>query len=1087
LKRAIEEDFPIVEINRLAAPERNAFKPVYQMHKWFARRASSVFRALLLGALKPAGTNIMEEFYKDHSKDSDTNGKVVLDPFMGGGTTVAEALRLGCNVIGVDLNPVAWFIVKTEVEPLELKEFDGAFERLANRTVPWSARPLRQTLLDLYKTAPPWTTEEVCGLSNSDVIYTFWAKSAICTSSTCRKQFPLFSDYVVATKRPSIRYYPDCKCPKCDSDFDWEVEPAALIADPRLMFHGNAYSGGVGRSNSRWTYAHEDGGVYVCQGKTIWTKGGNVTESSPEWIHVLRQHQVKTGMLEAGQVCCPQCHEIVRPRLTTKKKKRKKVPLTALVCPQTEDVFQWRGEIAEGVLVTSPAGFTFDPQKAHVTDKGRFVCPHCGNNDAIIASIRSLPEDQLLPMHAYGLQAYAPGCDPGNDPDERGKAHDELFGENGESEEMEDGEEETRQSDTDYSGPYVPPTHNLVWKQSGKFYARHTPADKALYSRAEALWQKYRDVLPYPKSRISSGQETDRLLEHHYRNWHQMFSSRQLLALATLLEGILREDDQRLREQLVLCLSASTDTNNLFSRYMASRLSAGGQTVQGVFARHDFQPKATVCEQNVWGLSAGGMGSFIRRYWQSRNGVAYAATTTDVIYTTVNGKRIRSEKASDSLYRNGLESQTVKLFAQSSKKLIDVPDASADCVITDPPYSDNVNYAELAEFYYVWQRLGLKDHYPHFLPDRVPTQDEVIKNKYRGKGDAEFGKDLMEVFRESYRVLKDDGILAFTFHHAEDSAWQALLDAVLDAGFNVEAIYPVHSEGESSLHLMDKEAISYDLIHVCRKRRAEDTRAKKSWAGLRQLVRQRAKEEIARIEAGRYGGQPLSPPDVRMVLIGKCLEVYSRHYGAVIDWNGEPFPLRSALQDIRMMVEQIVSKETPLPSELENVDAISQVWLLALCDKREVSVDSISKFTRGVFEVSDLTGHKPPLLRKGRVKGGRTYEVLNSSERLDTLRMTLRGAESTAEQLTLLTSTDNVPIVIGPELVDVIHLLAGNAEQGERLDQLVERFRGQREQIRAALHYLKQRDPDRWTKACDKLLPFYDDLFAQATLEKGNH
>jgi hypothetical protein len=310
----------------------------------------------------------------------------------------------------------------------------------------------------------------------------------------------------------------------------------------------------------------------------------------------------------------------------------------------------------------------------------------------------------------------------------------------------------------------------------------------------------------------------------------------------------------------------------------------------------------------------------------------------------------------------------------------------------------------------------------------------------------------------------------------------------------IEAIYPVHSEREASLHLQDNEAIAYDLIHVCRKRRPEDTRAKRSWAGLRQLVRQRAREEIVRIEAGRYGGQPLPASDIRMVLIGKCLEIYSRHYGAVLDWNGNPFPLNSttegepsALKDIRMMVEQIVSRETPLPSELESVDAFSQVWLLALCDKREVSVDSISKLTRGIFEVSDLTCHKPPLLRKGRVKGGRTYEVLTPLERLDALRQTLRGAESTSEQLSLLTSTDNAPIVIGPELVDVIHLLAGNAEQGERLDQLVERFRGQREQIRAALHYLKQRDPDRWTKACDKLLPFYDDLFAQATLEKGNH
>lgn len=118
MKRADEESFPIVEINRPAVPERNAFKPIYQMHKWFARRASCVFRAILLASMKPAGADIMAEFYKDHTGDPETNGVKVLDPFMGGGTTVVEALRLGCDVTGTDLNPVAWFIVKTEVSRL---------------------------------------------------------------------------------------------------------------------------------------------------------------------------------------------------------------------------------------------------------------------------------------------------------------------------------------------------------------------------------------------------------------------------------------------------------------------------------------------------------------------------------------------------------------------------------------------------------------------------------------------------------------------------------------------------------------------------------------------------------------------------------------------------------------------------------------------------------------------------------------------------------------------------------------------------------------------------------------------------------
>ncbi len=965
--------------------------------------------------------------------------------------------------------------MKTEVEPVDLKELDAAFERLAKRLVPWSGKPLRQTLLDLYKTAPPWTAEEICGLPNSDVIYTFWVKSAVCTNSTCRKQVPLFSDYIIAAKSPSIRYYPDCKCPKCDADFDWEVEPAALIADPRVMFHGNAYSGGVGRSNSRWTYAHEDGGIYVCQGKTIWNKNGKFTESSPEWIHVLRQHQVKTGTLDAGHVCCPQCNEIVRPRLTTKKKKRKKVPLTVLLCPQTEDVFQWRGEIAPDARVTSPAGFTFDPHKAHVTEKGRFVCPHCGNNDAIIESIRSLPEDQLLPMHAYAVQAYSPGCDPRNDPDKRDGQHEDLFGGNGASEEA---EEETEQLDLVYSGPFVQPTHNLVWKQSGKFYSRHIPADHAVYQQAETMWQKNHQELLYPKSEIPSGEKTKSgLLAHHYHFWHQMFNPRQLLALSTLLEFISEEENVKSRDLLLCAFSNTLEANNLFTRNIPSRRTPGGTAPAGVFARHDFQPKATLCEQNVWGTVSGN-NTFLSRMRALRLGIAYAKRPFEGAFDG-NGKHCKCEGL-DPVPFDG----EAMLISGDSRVEIDKA-AGADLVITDPPYADNVNYSELADFFYVWLRLVLKVEDVQFSPEYCPKTQEIVENKSRGLSMQDFEDGLTAVLKKSGEKVAEDGLVIFTFHHAEGSSWESVLNSVCNANLIIEAIYPVHSEREASLHLQDNEAIAYDLVHVCRKRRPEDTRTKRSWAGLRQLVRQRAKEEVARIESGRYGNQPLPPPDVRMVLIGKCLEVYSRHYGAVVDWNGEPFPLKSALQDIRMMVEQIVSRESPLPSELESVDAFSQVWLMALCDKREVSVDSISKLTRGIFEVSDLTGHKPPLLRKGRVKGGRTYEVLTPLERLDALRLTLRGAESNAEQLTLLTSTDNAPIVVGPELVDVIHLLAGNAEQGERLDHLVERFRGQREQIRAALQYLKQRDPDRWAKACDKLLPFYDDLFAQAAAKEA--
>lgn len=1014
--RAIEDSFPIVEINRLAVPERNAFKPIYQMHKWFARRASCVFRAILLGALKPLPLDkdgkplksgaqiIMDEFYKDHTHDPDTNGKVVLDPFMGGGTTIVEALRLGCKVIGIDLNPVAWFIVKTEIEPVDLDELRAAFDRLTERKVEWSGKPLRETLLDLYKTKCP-----SCG-GDADIIYTFWVKSAICTSDTCRKQVPLFSDYIVSQKTPSIRYFPDCDCPECGKAFDWEIEPATMVGDSKLMVNAGKYSAGQGRTSARWAYG--------CVGK------GPNREIT-------------------GKVACPWCYKIVTPKTQNAKAKRKKTELAVLLCPKCEEVWQHRGPLPE--QVTCPTcNHIYGPMKGNIPDKSVFRCT-CGNDARIIESIRTLPEDQLLPMRAYGIEAYCPTCDakPGDNDEDNTAATDDLFAST------------NNPFLSDQPPPVTKNPNSILWKNSGKFFARMTAVDLSTYQTACNQWHEHKSNLPHPASMIPKGQETTRLLEHHYLYWHQMFNSRQLLALGTLFAAIL-EEKGRVRDQLLLCASATTDTNNVFTRYMASRDSAGGQTAQGVFARHDFQLKATVCEQNVWGLEAGGIGSFLRRYWQTIEGVKFARASYDVHYTEEDGKRIRNTVLSDNLFGPNNLAANRALYCQSSSNLERVPDGTADFVITDPPYSDNVNYSELGDFYYVWHRLVLRKEHPHFAPEITPKTDEVIKNATRDKGDEEFATDLTAVFAEANRKLDAGGLLVFTFHHAEGSAWVGLLQAICDAGFEIVSIYPIQSEGESSLHLMDKQAISYDLIHVCRKRTAESTTTR-SWASVRQAIRQRARLEIQNIETGRYGNEPLPPMDRNLVLIGKCLELYSEHFGRIVDHAGAPVPLQSALEDIKMMVDQLTTEDTGLPSEIEDVDAPSYVYLTCLCDRREVPGDEVSKATKGITEPITLIGRD--LMIKGRAKRGRSYEVKSPVERLDLLKRKF-GVRQTDKQGTLFDDDLTVTTLPGVIFIDYVHFLIGLAETGESVLEWLDetQFRGRRPQIRAALEYLAKRN-----------------------------
>ncbi|MBW1697965.1 MAG: hypothetical protein JRK26_14330, partial [Deltaproteobacteria bacterium] len=110
---------------------------------------------------------------------------------------------------------------------------------------------------------------------------------------------------------------------------------------------------------------------------------------------------------------------------------------------------------------------------------------------------------------------------------------------------------------------------------------------------------------------------------------------------------------------------------------------------------------------------------------------------------------------------------------------------------------------------------------------------------------------------------------------------------------------------------MNNKAIAYDLIHVCKKRTEQTENKKRSWAGVREEIRKKARREIELIEAGRYGKERLSPADVNIILIGKCLELYSKHYGMIVDYKGDVVPLGEALTSIRMMVEQIVSTRQP--------------------------------------------------------------------------------------------------------------------------------------------------------------------------------
>src|SRR2546426_1460404 len=190
----LEKGLPIDQLYKLAKREGNSKKPWYRIHKWWARRPGSVFRMIGLALFLKDDTSL-RKLWNSYYNGTSFAGKIVLDPFMGGGTTIVESLRLGCSVIGVDVNPVAWFVTRMEVEKFDKDLADKTFQRI-EETVGNRIKQLYQTRCDRGHL--------------SEIVHTIWVQRATCPD--CGKPSLLLRDHLVRKfGNHSILVCPTCQ------------------------------------------------------------------------------------------------------------------------------------------------------------------------------------------------------------------------------------------------------------------------------------------------------------------------------------------------------------------------------------------------------------------------------------------------------------------------------------------------------------------------------------------------------------------------------------------------------------------------------------------------------------------------------------------------------------------------------------------------------------------------------------------------------------------------------------------------------------------------------------------------------------
>lgn len=223
---AIEANFDISYVAALALREKQIqqnYRPIIAVHKWFARRPGTLFRSLLLAEFAPLP--LAKSFYESH----DLSGLKILDPFMGGGTPLLEANRLGCDVTGFDINPMAAWIVQEEIEHLDL----GSYRKQSDLLI----AALRKEVGMLYQTDCP-----TYGDKNVPVKYFLWVKTLSCGG--CGRQVDLFPGYLIAddTRHP-LHVLVCSKCGELNEVLDPQTPNECSSCHAALVIGGPAKRG----------------------------------------------------------------------------------------------------------------------------------------------------------------------------------------------------------------------------------------------------------------------------------------------------------------------------------------------------------------------------------------------------------------------------------------------------------------------------------------------------------------------------------------------------------------------------------------------------------------------------------------------------------------------------------------------------------------------------------------------------------------------------------------------------------------------------------------------------------------------------
>ncbi len=434
-----------------------------------------------------------------------------------------------------------------------------------------------------------------------------------------------------------------------------------------------------------------------------------------------------------------------------------------------------------------------------------------------------------------------------------------------------------------------------------------------------------------PAEAVPDGNKTAEPIRYGMTSWRDMFSPRQLLCHGTSVEvyrelleadrasGALTDLRKAAYVYLALSLDKLLNYNSRMSVWMPTR-----EVVANTFNRHDFAFCWSHCEMAPLIVGLG-------YDWA----VEQTAKCIEELVALVRPEEAAAAKAAAKMQKRSAKGvdlfstqedaavpaayapPPVTITCKSGDHLDHIDDGAIDVVVMDPPYYDNVMYAELSDFFYVWLKRTAGYVEPGLFRRQLTDKDhEAVANPARFKGQkgakALAGRDYQErmaaIFTECRRVLKPNGVLTLMFTHKATGAWDALTTGLMKAGFTITASWPINTEAEGSLHIKDKSAANSTIFLACRPRPEQAATGEKTyWEDVEPLVAKAVRERVQRFQDAGITG----------------VDLYLASFGPALEKFSEYWPLERGTPRLQAELEKKRKKQAELFAEEVNPYAVA--------------------------------------------------------------------------------------------------------------------------------------------------------------------